>query len=899
MLYSLVLPAHLKMVKLNFLQAGIDWINNSNLLSVILIFVVVISCLYLILKIWILIEQIKKESAYLELTPPVTTEKTAYTTQQLFSVFHNLGNQRSLIDKILGRKVLYSFEIVSTKEQGIRYIIKANKDEMGIVYRNIVSYLPNVKVKQVNEYLATNLSKNKLKLIEFKLRKHYAFPLAKQNLLDEHDPVAYITGMMTKLQSNELIALQIVVSPIKLRETTILTQKILNNEDVLRKLSTSELPLLVRPITFAFILFLKLFNSVIQNALLAITELTHGSPSQQTYMYNSAVKQNQLRGDHIRPARMLSNFEQKAVESIQEKIEQALFETTIRAFIMLNDKNEIKQRVKGIKSSLAPFSVPNYQSISTKYNFPPILIDFLRAFSYKNRLLSAFTNQSSTILSISEIAGLYHFPFLQVTQTENIVKVHSKELPAPLSLKKNIDSLDITFAKNSYAGSSTMIGLSSDERRRHMYIIGATGTGKSTMIMSMVDQDIKKGKGVAVVDPHGELAEAVLSSVPEDRINDLVYFNPDDLKYSIGINLMELTPGLDEDDALREKEFIAESVISLFRKVFATSMTGSPHRIEYILRNTIHTAFTVENPTLFTIFDLLNNPVYQKKVVNNLTDENLKNFWKYEFGKAGDYQKVKMVSPVTARIGRFLFSPSAKRILEQERSTINFDEILDGKILVCNLAKGKLGEDTSQVLGIMILNKIQLAALKRARINSVSRKDFYLYVDEFQNFATKSFVEMLSESRKYKLNLIMAEQSTSQQSERDLTHIILANVGTVTTFKSANPEDEKLMLPQYTPYINQGEIANLPAYHFYMKISALNPEEPFSGETILIKPNTDKDKLIKLVEASRKNYAILYSKQSEEQKKIIMKKESTTNEKAGKSKQRTGIIGVLPEFAKS
>ncbi|MDE2026898.1 MAG: type IV secretion system DNA-binding domain-containing protein, partial [Patescibacteria group bacterium] len=337
--------------------------------------------------------------------------------------------------------------------------------------------------------------------------------------------------------------------------------------------------------------------------------------------------------------------------------------------------------------------------------------------------------------------------------------------------------------------------LTEEERRRHMYIIGATGTGKSTLLLSMMIQDMQQKRGLAVLDPHGELAETVLQYIPENRKDDLIYFNPDDLEYPIGINVMELTPGLSENDALREKEFIAESVISLFRKVFASDIKGNPHRIEYILRNTIHTAFTVQHPTLFTIFELLNNPDFQKIVVPKLQDENLKNFWKYELKKAGEYQRVKMVSPITARIGRFLFSPSAKRILEQPTSTINFDDILNGKIFVCNLAKGKLGEDTSQVLGIMLLNKLQLASLKRTRIAANKRKDFYLYVDEFQNFATRSFVNMLSESRKYRLNLTIAEQSTSQQEEKDLVHIILANVGTIVCFKTANPQDEKLILP--------------------------------------------------------------------------------------------------------
>ena len=235
------------------------------------------------------------------------------------------------------------------------------------------------------------------------------------------------------------------------------------------------------------------------------------------------------------------------------------------------------------------------------------MIDIIRKIVFKERLLSFLSNQSESLLSVSEIADLYHFPYTKTTKTENIVKVYSKELPAPLSLKQGIKHLDNIFAKNTYGEQITMIGLTGEERRRHGYIIGATGTGKSTMILSMINEDLSHKKGIGVIDPHGELAETILNLIPEERKDDLIYVNPDDLQYPIGINLMELTPGLSEEDSLREKEFIAESVISLFRKVFSSDMNGTPHRIEYILRNTIHTAFTVENPTLFTIFELLNN----------------------------------------------------------------------------------------------------------------------------------------------------------------------------------------------------------------------------------------------------------------------------------------------------
>ena len=423
-----------------------------------------------------------------------------------------------------------------------------------------------------------------------------------------------------------------------------------------------------------------------------------------------------------------------------------------------------------------------------------------------------------------------------------------------------------------------MIGLNEEERRRHIYILGATGTGKSTLLLSMVNHDIQNDKGLCVIDPHGDLIEKVLPNIPSERIKDVIYFNPDDIAYPIGLNLLELTPGLSEDDSLREKEFITESIISLFHKLYPEKYSGP--RMEYILRNTIYTAFTTENPTLFTIYKILINTAFRKSVVSKLKDENLLEFWKYEFSKAGDYQKVSMISPITNKIGRFLFSPTAKRILEQEKSSINFDKIMDeGKILLCNLSKGKLGEDTSEVFGILIMTKIQLAALKRARAEFKDRKDFYLYVDEFQNFATPSFAQILSEARKYRLNAILAHQTTSQLEDKALVNITLANTGTIICFRTANPEDEKLILPQFSPAIQQGEIANLPSFNFYIKINALKPETPFSGETIPGEDVVNKEKVTEIIKSSRGNYAALYQPPKQEAAPVIIAKKTATKKR--------------------
>ncbi len=863
-------------------------LSSQEYMAPFLIILFLLVSLLIIRKLWNNLIVLRGKSVFLEITPPASTEKTAYTTQQLFSVIHSLGIQKSFIDRLLERKTLFSFEIVSTQNQGIRYLLRTRVQDVNNIRRSILSYLPHVEVKVIKEYLPNNekeLRNQLIKVIEFQLSRHFAYPLQKQDVLEEHDPVAYITGMMTKLKKDELISFQIVLTPTERKETKALSKMILRNEDVLRRLDKMQIPIFLSPIYFILVLFgkvIEVFGSQMQWALMEITK----DISKRTAYTSQYPFQAQPLPNPAKPARVLSSFEQEAISSVKNKVDQALFETSLRLLVDVKDTTDQKERLNGFVSSLATFSVPKGQSLKKKHTLFPNILDKIRIISFKNRLLSLFSNSSSTLLSVSEIADLYHFPFAKVALTENIVKIHSKELPAPLALKNN-PTLDVIFAKNTYGGTETVIGLTKKERERHMYVIGATGTGKTTLLLSMIHQDLKNGKGVCVIDPHGDLAEAAINCIPEERIKDLIYFNPYDIKYPIGVNLLELTPGLNEDESLLEKEFIAESVISLFRKMFSDAQSVTPHRIEYILRNTIHTAFTLENPTLFTIFDLLNNPQFQRKAVQGLQDENLKNFWKYEFGKAGDYQKVKMVAPVTARIGRFLFSPSAKRILEQEKSTINFDEILDNKkILICNLSKGNIGEDTSEVMGIMLLNKIQLAALKRVRMAQKKRKNFYLYVDEFQNFATPSFVQMLSESRKYGLSLTMAEQSTSQQKDKNLVQIVLANTGTVVTFRSANPKDEELLLPQYRPYVEPGEIANLPAFHFYMKTAAIKPEEPFSGVTIPVNIQQSNEKLKRFIQSSRDLYANEYKLK---QKKIITKDREDKNKTVQTTQSKSGL----------
>ncbi|HSX06305.1 MAG TPA: type IV secretory system conjugative DNA transfer family protein [Candidatus Saccharimonadia bacterium] len=791
---------------------------------------------------------LRQKTTLLELTPPAFIDKTLQATQYLFSVLHTLDETRHWLERFLGHKAVFSLEVVSTRDQGIRYVARVATTHRAAFEKEIAGYQAGIRVKETTDYLPIGMREKHVKVVDFKQTNHFAYPLQTEFLLDEADPTSYLTSTMTQLAPGEVVAFQIVASPADLRATQAIRQKILNNEHVLEHLESKHKQ---------FFGVEKLFH-IIRSLLFSITdavgEAYHGRAS-QSHVLSSDTQHKAQAAKRLRPVRTLSAFELELVESIQRKIEQPLFRVNIRALVVANDKEVEIERASAIRHSLGLFTVPRYQSLKARYRLPYRQWSKHWLYLFERRLPALF-DKSYCYLSTSELTSLYHFPHSETANIENVVRSLSKTLPAPISLKSNAP-FNLILGNNIHHGAITPIGLTNAERERHIFIIGGTGGGKTTLMKYAIVQNIRNNEGVAVVDPHGDLAQELLAYIPERRINDVIYFNPDDLSYPIGLNVLELTPGLEGDELLREKDLVTEAVVSMFRKIFSENDSGG-HRVEYVLRNAIQTALTIEGATLFTVYNLLNNPSYRNTILKTLDNEDLQNFWRNELGKAGSFQQVKMAAGITAKIGRFLFSASAKRVLEQPTSTINFGDILNGKILICNFSKGLLGEDTSELFGIAILAKLQMAALHRARIEQVERKPFYLYVDEFQNFATPSFVQMLSEARKYKLFLTMAEQSTSQQDDQKMVNIILANVGTIICFRTGNPADERLLLPLFSPHIQAGEIANLPSYNFYIRVSAVHAQEPFSGQTILL-TDTGSAKVAKQVTlASRRHNAKRY-----------------------------------------
>ena len=780
---------------------------------------------------------LQRKIVSLELTPPAHTARTPHATQELFTVIHGFRASRTFKQKLLRRDVVLSFEIDSTHAGGIRYIVQADERLAASLQQAITAYLPQMKVTEVKDVLLDDLQ-----IMEFKQTGHYAFPLVSIGSLEHHDPKAYLAGAMTKLVPDEQMRFQLVLTPVELKEAKSLARRILGNEDLLSRLNHRRIP------------FITNIAGLISDGLFAATDIVgetfHGRTKYDSSYGSARSNYERMQvSTRKRPARTLSAFELELMETMHQKLNQPLFRVSIRAAVHMKDADTARERLGAVRTSLQAYGVPSYQALQARMGVPKRL----RSYAFNNRLPSLF-NRGSMVLSASELASLYHFPLGNTSQTDNLITSLSRTLAAPVSLKSG-RKLAVTIGENHHHNTVTPIGLTESERERHLYVIGGTGNGKTTMLFYSILQDIRAGNGIAVIDPHGDLAERILRYIPEERVKDVIYMNPDDLAYPVGVNLLELPEGLTGDDLLREKDLITEATISVLRKIFSDDDSGG-HRIEYVLRNSIQTVLTLENPTLFTIFELLNDAKFRRKVVKTLTDKNLKDFWDNELGKAGEFQRVKMAAGITAKIGRFLFSASAKRVLEQPKSTVNFEDVLAGKkILICNFSKGMLGEDTSALFGTTVLAKLQTAALRRARIGEHNRVPFYLYVDEFQNFATTSFVQMLSEARKYKLFLTMAEQSTSQQDQQRLVDIILANVGTIVCFRSGSPADERLALPLFSPFIEQGEIANLPAYSYYVRIAAINAQEPMSGVTVVVEDPGSEEVAGRVIESSRKLYA--------------------------------------------
>lgn len=407
------------------------------------------------------------------------------------------------------------------------------------------------------------------------------------------------------------------------------------------------------------------------------------------------------------------------------------------------------------------------------------------------------------------------------------------------------DNEIIPFAETNFRNQKRKFGIKTDDRRRHMYVLGKTGMGKTTMLENMVLADINAGHGVGVVDPHGDFAEKILDFIPANRINDVIYFNPADTEYPIGFNVLE---------AVNEthKHLVASGLMGVFKKIWPDVWSA---RMEYILNNSILALLEYPGSTLLGINRLLVDKEFRRRVISKISDPVVKTFWIDEYASWEPRFRNEAIAPIQNKVGQFLSASIIRNIVAQVKSTINPREIMDeGKIFIMNLAKGRIGEDSSRLLGGMLITKIQLAAMERVDTPEKNRKDYYLYVDEFQNFATQSFANILSEARKYRLNLIIAHQYIEQLDEEHVRPAVFGNVGTMICFR-VGAKDGEFLENEFMPTFAPTDLVNLTKFDVYLKLMIDGVSSaPFSAKTLppIAIRTENQDKVIKV---SRERYS--------------------------------------------
>lgn len=515
---------------------------------------------------------------------------------------------------------------------------------------------------------------------------------------------------------------------------------------------------------------------------------------------------------------------------IVEKISYPGFKTSIRIV------GSSVSRLKELSSSFGVFTRSDGNSLKIKKVFL-----FGKGKALKDALKRKVSGND--IFNILELATIWHLPsekikVMGIAWGTKVLSEPPENLPNAITASDEDKEHIAFFAKTLFKNRDTIFGIKDIDRRRHIWAIGKTGTGKSTLIANMAIDDLKKDRGMAIIDPHGDLCDTILDYVPKHRINDVIYFNPSDKDYPVVINPLEVTNR-------EEAELVVSGMISIFNKIFGSSWGP---RLEYILRNSLSTLSQVPDSTMKDIPLLLTNKAFRTKIENTIKDPTMQSFWRDEFDKMPEKLQQEAISPILNKVGQFVSSPLIRNIIGYPKSSISLDDIMnDGKILLANLSQGRLGEDNAALLGAMLITKFQLAAMHRVSLPEESRRDFYLYVDEFQNFATGSFIKIMSEARKYRLNIMLANQYMAQIPE-EVTKAILGNAGTIMTF-AVGANDADILNREFTEVFSTQDLVNLGKYQIATKMTIDGQvTRPFVATTLPlpISSNQNKEKIIQV-----------------------------------------------------
>lgn len=688
------------------------------------------------------------------------------------------------------------FEIVARPHGGIFFYAGTHRAYIDHLEKQIYAHYPDAEVTPASEYTIFSLH-DTVRIATLTLRRKQYLPIATYKDL-EVDPMQALTGALAKIQKSDAALIQYVLTPASRKEARrgakAARRTIRGKQDDISSSSFS---------------------------LSSIGSTLGGN-----------TKSNRDESSHRLTSRM-----EKRVELVEDKMSQQQFLTTIRVGIAVQDKGDAERVFTALCGSFAQYDFPDLNQLR-------VVISRNQKRAIEHMIFRISDTKISSTLSTTELASLYHFP-LPTTATPNIVWRGAKAAAAPGGLPTS----GVLLGTNVYRGIETPIYLSESDRRRHMYLIGQTGTGKTTLFLNMIIQDILAGHGVGVVDPHGDLIEEILNYIPPERQKDVILFDPRDKEHPLGFNILEAKDP-------NQKDLIVNEVVQILQKLAARLNPESiGPMFEHYLRNALLALIEDPEATLLDVSRMFVDEQFRTRVLEKNTNPTVLQFWKQEFAQSQRGQmSADMLSYVISKLGRFISNETVRNIIGQSKSSFDMREAMDsGKILLCNLSKGQLGDINSDLLGFVLVSKIQIAALGRANIPEKERRDFYLYLDEFQNFTTDSIAIILSEARKYKLNLNLTHQFIKQLDE-PIRDAVFGNVGTILCYR-IGVEDSEFMAKQFAPVFAEYDLVNL--RRFTAVVRLLNngtPERAFSLSSSLPSQIGNPDIASQVRQQSRQTY---------------------------------------------
>lgn len=740
------------------------------------------------------------EHVLLILEIPRTNDKKELAAEQMFASLHGILRSKQELASQGGLQEHISYEIAAINKQ-IRFYVWLPKYLQNFVEGQIYAQYPTVQIHTADEdYSARSLDHTVTYTAELGLVDNEVLPI-KTFQSFEVDPLAAITATLAKLEdADEEMWIQFLVRPI--------------GDDWHRKSSS--------------------YVARVKSGL--IRSGSHGVGHYAFRMLEALWKPPE---DSGKPPEV-SERDKGRISEVEKKSTKLGYQVKVRITYLGHDETTARLRMQAIIGTFKQYNSTNLNGFVIKN--PAYGVDGVA--QYRAR----FFIDRGYILNIEELASVYHLPHTNV-ETPNIVWANSKtaEPPAklPVVIGAESDNQISAFGLTNFRGITQQFGMLRGDRGRHLYIIGQTGTGKSGLLELFALSDIFHNQGYAIIDPHGDFAINNLRFIPPSRVNDVVYFNPADTAYPVGFNPMEVID-------VNLKNNISSEVIGVLKRMFGESWGP---RLEYILRYTILALLDTPGSTLLDITRMLTDKKFRKQVVEQCTDSVVKQFWNVEFASWTDKFANEAIAPVLNKVGAFTANPIIRNIIGQPKSTFNIRQIMDeGKILVVNLSKGLIGEDNAAILGSFLVTKIQLAAMSRSDIPRIEdRRPFYLYVDEFQNFATDSFATILSEARKYALNLTVANQYVSQM-QPTVRDAVFGNVGSMISFR-ISPDDAPLLGKNFAPQFLPEDIMQMHNRHFITSMVINGEKAPAFSATTLTLPPAQTDFSPQIIENTRRSYA--------------------------------------------